>query len=108
MLDFATSGPEYANAVTSARQIESERRRWARELDELKQSPRGNERTGLFGPSPTERRRRALERALDAAQAEGITVDEWFRMQRIDPALYDRAVWAGLADEPTRGGKQAA
>jgi hypothetical protein len=53
----------------------------------------------LFRPSPVERRRRALESALDAAQAEGITIDEWFRMQRTDPALYERSDWAGLTDE---------
>jgi hypothetical protein len=102
MLDFATSGPEYARAINEARQLESDRRRWNRELDEMSAEGAGRRpRMSLLRPSAGERRRRALEAALDAAQAEGITVDEWFRMQRVDPALFERANWAGLTDELT-------
>jgi nucleotide-binding universal stress UspA family protein len=104
---------EYAKAVTASRRVEARRNRWSRELHEIEHEERGaTPRMHLFGPSAVERRRRALEHALDAAQAEGITVDEWFRLQTIDPALYERADWAGLNDEltvlGTRRGRHAA
>ena len=112
MLDLATGASEYAQAVTASRGIEASKNRWSREFEELKQEDRDRApRMRLFRPSATERRRQSFEQALDAAQAEGITVDEWFRLQTIDPALYERAEWAGLNDELTvlgrRGGRGA-
>ena len=53
----------------------------------------------LFGPSEVEKRRAFLEEALEGAQREGITLDEWVRAQHFDPALSERAEWAGLNDD---------
>lgn len=105
MLDFASGAPEFARTVTEARQIEASRHRWARRLDELKAQEQAATAGGrsrslrIFGPSDVERRRAYLEQALEAAYAEGITLDEWVRVQRLDPALSERAEWAGLNDE---------
>jgi len=115
MVDFATAAPEFAKAITEAHRIEAYKKRWNRKLDELNASDRkqGHGRGfSIFPRCATERRREFLRQAMDAARAEGITLDEWVRAQRIDPALYERAAWAGLDDELTvmegRRGRPAA
>ena len=101
MLDFATGQPEFARAVTEARQIEADSHRWLRRLDELNSQEARRKRRALrlFGPSEVEKRRAFLEEALEGAQREGITLDEWVRAQHFDPALSERAEWAGLNDD---------
>ena len=115
MLDLATGQPEFAKSVTEARQVEAANHRWQRRLDELNaEEGRGKPRAlRLFGPSDVEKRRAFLEQALDGAQREGITLDEWVRAQHLDPALSERAEWAGLNDDllvamsPRRRGRAA-
>ena len=100
MLDFATGVPEFARAVTEAHQAEAYKHRWTRRFDEMRSEERGKpEGIRIFPRSEVERRRAFLEHAMEAAHAEGITLDEWVRAQRIDPALSERAEWAGLNDD---------
>ena len=55
--------------------------------------------TLMCPPSEFGGRRAFLEEALEGAQREGITLDEWVRAQHFDPALSERAEWAGLNDD---------
>ena len=90
--------------------IEIERERelvGVRRAHEVRQSPtsppqRPTRTPRLLRPFRNEEarmRRELFAHALEAAQEEGITVDEWFAGRRLDPALSDRARWTGLLDE---------
>lgn len=74
-------------------------RRWNRELRSIEREEREQ-----YSPKRLDALRREFVRALDAAQAAGVTVDAWMsgrsraREGAIDPALNDRADWAGLND----------
>ena len=105
MLDFTTAGAiELSRAVEAEWKEKRDGRKWHRVLRELRREADG------FIATP--RRRKELRRdfisSLDEAHAAGMTIDAYMsRGSRViaehdvasaDPALNERADWAGLND----------
>ena len=105
MMDFTSSALIQAPGVLEfERKEQRDSRKWHRVLRELRR-----EELGVLGFVATPRRRKELRAefvsALDAAHAAGMTIDAYMaRGARIvteppsDPALSERAEWAGLND----------
>ena len=105
MLDFTSSALAMAPEVLATeRKEQRDSRKWHRALRELRR-----EEFGVLGFVATPRRRKELRAefvsALDAAHAAGMTIDAYMaRGARVitdppsDPALSERADWAGLND----------
>jgi hypothetical protein len=105
VLDFTSSALMRAPEVLDfERKEQRDSRKWHRVLRELRR-----EELGVLGFVATSRRRRELRNefvsALDSAHAAGMTIDAYMaRGARVvteassDPALSERAEWAGLND----------
>ena len=105
MLDFTSSALIEASQVLDfERKEQRDSRKWHRALRELRR-----EELGALGFVATPRRRKELREefasALDAAHSAGMTIDAYMtRGTRVvteaptDPALSERAEWAGLND----------
>ena len=104
MLDFTAGTIELGHAVEAEWREQRDSRKWHRVLRDLRREADG------FIPTP--RRREELRRnfisSLDEAHAAGMTIDAYMsRGSRViaehdaasaDPALNERADWAGLND----------
>jgi hypothetical protein len=103
MLDFTTAGAiELSQAISVERKEQRDARKWHRVLRDL------DREAGGFVATPGRRKelRREFVSALDEAHAAGMTIDAFMsRGSRViaehdaaDPALNERANWAGLND----------
>ena len=103
MLDFTTAGAiELSHAISAEHKELRDSRKWHSVLRDLQRE------AGGFVATPRRRKelRREFVSALDAAHAAGMTIDAFMsRGSRIvaeqdaaDPALNERADWAGLND----------
>jgi len=96
------AAPELLRTVEAEREAQRRSSRWRRKLAELRTAERRR-----MSPAYLEQKRREFRRALDEAQAAGVTVDAWMTQPSVrivrsaeatDPALSQRADWAGLND----------
>jgi hypothetical protein len=103
MMDLMSyAAPELLQTIEAEREHQRRSGRWRRKLAELRAAERRR-----LSPAYLEQKRREFRRALDAAQAAGVTVDAWMtqpavrivrRTDAADAALSQRADWAGLND----------